>query len=201
MGNFAPFWSSSSWSSFSCIRNRYVGGKKLTQNEIQEKSGQYYALAYDSWFVILALQPMVRVINRIPHVITSGVWHHHSLIYTTPTEVRAVFPHEHEVFPLVICSLSMESSILALSEKYVHATLRVTSRYLLNLCREAPKEIAYRPPGFVTIAAVRDHTLFLMDCTSYKCFSISLHSSLLQFLLSAQAGRVLEALPWFVPFF
>jgi hypothetical protein len=78
-----------------------------------------YALAYDSWFIILSLLPTIRVINRIPHVVTSGIWHNRTLIYTTPTEIRVIFPHEQEVFPLVLCSFTFDPSIVVLGERLV----------------------------------------------------------------------------------
>lgn len=146
------------------------------------------ALAYDTWFVVLSLQRTVRVINRIPHVITSGIWHQHTLIYTTPTEIRLLFPHEQEVFPLILCSFSFEPSIVALGE------------------REAPKEVFYRPAGFVTVAAVRDivahpTTLILLDSTTFRTFAVPLSFSLVKFLMSVQADKIKDAMKWYFTHF
>jgi len=119
------------------------------------------------------------IVNRVNHVVTSGVWHNHAFFYTTPTEVRVIFPHEQDIFPLLLCSFSLEATVVDIAEK------------------DRPAEVMYRPPGFITIAAVKEpFALILVDSTSYRCYSIPIGFSLLQFLMNAQAGRIQDALLW-----
>eukprot|EP00301_Raphidiophrys_heterophryoidea_P021193 c5696_g1_i1.p1 GENE.c5696_g1_i1~~c5696_g1_i1.p1 ORF type:complete len:635 (+),score=147.34 c5696_g1_i1:106-1905(+) len=105
-------------------------------------------LAYDSVFSVFSTaNNSFRMISQREHVIVSAVWHHHMLLYATPTEIYAHFPNEHFAANVLIADfLHICNSLPVLHSPYLPQAQRSFS------------VVQARPIWAVGLVAVIDNT-------------------------------------------
>lgn len=75
---------------------------------------EFCVLAYETWFSVHSLVPF-RSVCKCPHPLTSATWVNRSLIYTTPTDIRIMFPHAEDTNPVTLFSFSLLPSVPSLA--------------------------------------------------------------------------------------
>eukprot|EP01104_Vermistella_antarctica_P020698 TRINITY_DN896_c2_g1_i1.p1 TRINITY_DN896_c2_g1~~TRINITY_DN896_c2_g1_i1.p1 ORF type:complete len:1082 (+),score=249.37 TRINITY_DN896_c2_g1_i1:448-3693(+) len=163
---------------------KVVGNKLPTPVSILWDPTEHFCLmTYPTYFCVFSVSPSFKLLCCMHVRVTSAVWFNRALIYCTAVDVGCLFPLAEDLGPILLASLN------PLRRPFDHHR-RDLSKLTSSLITCQP-----RPIGSLSVVAVVDELLFLLDAEQH-IHPVSLSHPALKFYFVAGGGCTEDALRW-----
>ncbi|GAM18649.1 hypothetical protein SAMD00019534_018240, partial [Acytostelium subglobosum LB1] len=147
----------------------------------------FCVFVYTNHFCLFKIRPSIQLVCRWPLTLTSALWHHNILFFSTANDIQCLFPNDHESSPLILASMNgvvFPEDLYEVSSGSMSNTKPNQSFSLLP---------QYRPAGPIALVEVNNEGLVVVD-SSHRFYCLPLTHYLFKFLSLTQMELIEQAM-------